>query len=73
MAQSLKRASIAAPCCKKESHRNGGGMPLRLKRQREKYVANPNSVYGNVPLKPRGAGNVTIDYPFCVWNSWTDL
>jgi len=26
------------------SHRNGGGMPLRLKRQREKYAADPNSV-----------------------------
>lgn len=44
MAQSLKRASIAAPCWKKESHRKAGGMPLRLKRQREKCAADANSV-----------------------------
>ena len=52
MAQSLKRASIAAPCCKKESHRKVGGMPLRLKRQREKYVADPNSVSGALSRLP---------------------
>ena len=45
MAQSLKRAPAERRrAVKKESHRNGGGMPLRLKRQREKYAADPNSV-----------------------------
>ena len=73
MAQSLKRASIAAPCCKKRIIPEGWRYALRQRRQRETYAADSNSVYGNVPLKPRGAGDVTIDYPFCVWNSWTDL
>ena len=45
MAQSLKRAPAKRRrVVRRELHQNGGGMPLRLKRQREKYAADPNSV-----------------------------
>lgn len=47
-----KGTGIAPSCCKRELPRNGGGMPLRLKRQREKYVADPNSVSGALSRLP---------------------